>query len=97
MASIRLQICKSHRQNVLAGASVTIQLDGGGSIEFHDCRLLRNKSGILWASLPTYSVQIGRSYEYRPTIVLSPALHQEVIAAILRAYEAQGQGLEVGR
>ena len=90
MATISVQICKSHRPNVLAGASVTIQLDGGGSIELHDCRLLRNKAGVLWASLPTYSVQIGRSYEYRPTVVLSPALHQEVTAAILRVYEAQG-------
>ena len=96
MVSISVQICKSHRPNVLAGASVTIQLDGGGSIELHDCRLLKNKAGVLWASLPTYSVQIGRGYEYRPTIVLSPALHQEVSTAILRAYEAQAQA-EVGR
>jgi hypothetical protein len=96
MAAIRVQICKSHRPNVLAGASVTIQLDGGGSIELHDCRLLKNKSNIVWASLPTYSVQIGRGYEYRPTIVLSPALHQEVTAAILKAYEAQAQA-EVGQ
>jgi hypothetical protein len=91
MATIRVQICKSHRPNVLAGASVTIQLDGG-SIELHDCRLLRNKSNIVWASLPTYSLQVGRGYEYRPTIVLSPALHQEVTAAILKAYETQADG-----
>ena len=91
MATIRVQICKSHRPNVLAGASVTIQLDGGASIELHDCRLLRNKSNIVWASLPTFSVQIGRGYEYRPTAVMSPTLHQEVTAAILKAYEAQAQ------
>ena len=86
-----MQICKSHRLNILAGASVKIELDGGGSIELHDCRLLKNKANVVWASLPTYSVQIGRGYEYRPTCVLSPALHQEVTAAILRAYEAQEQ------
>ena len=96
MASISVQICKSHRPNVLAGASVTIELDGSGSIELHDCRLLRNKSNIIWASLPTYSVQIGRGYEYRPTIVLSPTLHQEVTAAILKAYEV-AQALEARR
>lgn len=96
MATIRVQICKSHRPNVLAGASVKIELDGGDSIELHDCRLLRNKSNIVWASLPTYSVQVGRGYEYRPTVVLSPALHQKVTAAILKAYEAQTMA-EVGR
>jgi len=89
MAKISVNICKSHRPNVVAGASVKIDLDGGGSIEVHDCRLLKNKSNIVWASLPTYSVQVGRGYEYRPTLALSPALHQEVTAAILRAYEAQ--------
>ena len=58
MPKIRVQICKSHRPNVLAAATTTIQLDGGGSIELHDCRLLRNKSGILWVSLPTFSVAL---------------------------------------
>jgi hypothetical protein len=96
MVSISVQICKSHRPNVLAGASITIQFDGGGSVEIHDCRLLRNKSGILWASLPTYSVQIGRSYEYRATVALSLSLHQEVTAAILKAYEAQARTLPGG-
>ena len=96
MANISVQICKSHRPNVLAGASVKIELDGGGSIELHDCRLLKNKANVVWASLPTYSVQIGRGYEYHPTCVLTPTLHQEVTAAILKAYEAQAQS-EVGQ
>ena len=96
MAKISVNICKSHRPNVLAGASVKIELDGGASIEVHDCRLLKNKSNIVWASLPTYSVQVGRGYEYRPTLLLSPALHQEVTAAILKAYEAEATA-EVGR
>jgi len=89
MATIRVQICKSHRPSVLAGASVTIEFESGDSIELHDCRLLKNKSNIIWASLPTYSVQVGRAYEYRPTAVLSPSLHQQVTAAILKAYEVQ--------
>jgi len=95
MANIRVQICKSHRPNVLAGARVKIELEGVGSIELHDCRLLKNKANIVWASLPTYSVQIGRGYEYHPTCVLSPTLHQEVTAAILKAYEVRATA-EVG-
>jgi hypothetical protein len=91
MFEIHVQICKSHRPNVLAGASVTIELDGGGSIEIHDCRLLRNRSNIVWASLPTFSIQVGRGYEYRPTLVMSPVLHQKVTAALLKAYEAHSQ------
>jgi DNA-binding cell septation regulator SpoVG len=91
MPRICVQIKPSHRPSVLSAAQVTLQLEDGTSIEIHDCRVMKNRQGILWATLPSYSITTGKLYEYRPSIVLSPALHQEVTAAILKAYEAQGQ------
>ena len=89
MSRISVQIQPTHRCSVLAAAQVTLQFEDGTTIEIHDCRVMRNRQGVLWAALPSYSITTGKQYEYHPSIVLSPALHREVSDAILAAYSAQ--------
>ena len=89
MPCISVQIKPTHRPSVLASSQVTLQLEDGTTIEIHDCRVMRNRQGVLWAALPSYSITTGKQYEYHPSIVLSPALHREVSDAILAAYSAQ--------
>jgi len=89
--NIKVQIERSLRPNLpnlLASATVTPELEAG-PIRIYDCRLLQNKNGIVWFSLPTFSVQHAqRQFEYRPTIEVPPALAQQISAEALRAYEA---------
>src|SRR5216683_818315 len=87
MPRISVQIQPTHRPSVLSSAQVTLELEGGTTIEVHDCRVMRNRQGILWAALPTYSIQLGKQYEYHPSVVLNATLHREVSDAILAAYE----------
>jgi hypothetical protein len=83
---IRVTLTKSHRPNVLA--SVTIELDTDlGTITISDARILRNKSGIAWFSLPTFSVTTGREYQYFASVELSSALQRQVSDAALEEYE----------
>ncbi len=91
MPQISVRIKPTHRPSVLSAAQVTIQLEDGSTIEIHDCRVMRNRQGILWAALPSYSVATGKQYEYHPSVVLSPALHREVSDAVLAAYESWQQ------
>ena len=49
--------------------------------------MMRNRQGILWAALPSYSVTTGRDYQYFQSVVLNPTLHREVSDAILAAFE----------
>ena len=87
MPRVSVQLRPTHRPSVLSAAQATIELDDGSSIEIHDCRVMRNRQGVLWAALPSYSITAGKQYEYHPSVVLSPALHREVSEAILTAYE----------
>ena len=88
MPRISVQIQPTHRSSVLSSAQVTLQLEDGTTIEINDCRVMRNRQGVLWAALPRYSVTLNKTYEYHPSVVLSPALHREVSDAILAAYSA---------
>ena len=83
---ISVQLTPSHRPNVLSGAVVTIQTSNL-RLEIHDVRVLRNRNGILWAALPTYSVTVGKLYDYKPCVVLDPALHRRVTDAVLAEFE----------
>ena len=96
MPRVSVQIKPTHRPSVLIAAQVTIALDDGTTIEIHDCRVMRNRQGVLWAALPSYSITAGKQYEYHPSVVLSPVLHREVSEAILAAYEAQAKTLPSG-
>jgi DNA-binding cell septation regulator SpoVG len=96
MPRVSVQLRPTHRPSVLSAAQVTIELEDGTTIEINDCRVMRNRQGILWAALPSYSVTAGKQYEYHPSVVLSPVLHREVTDAILAAYEAQAKALPSG-
>jgi hypothetical protein len=79
--------CRASNSQI-ASCTVRFQTDAG-AIVIHDSRILRNKQGALWFSLPSYSVQSGnRQYEYRPTLELSPDLLQRITFEALRAYNA---------
>jgi hypothetical protein len=88
MLTITAVISHSFRTNphIVANATVTIESDAG-AICINDGRVLLNRNGVLWFSLPTHSIQKGRQYEYKPTVELSPSLALQVSAEVLRAYE----------
>jgi len=82
---IRVTLKPSHRPNILA--SVTIELDTDlGTITIQDARILRNKSGVAWFAMPTFSVTTGREYQYFASVELSPALHRQVSDAALAGF-----------
>src|SRR5215469_9793473 len=85
---IRVTLQASHRANVLASATVELQTDLG-VITINDARILRNKAGVAWFALPTYSVTKGREYQYFPSIELSPTLQRQVTEAALAEFEKQ--------
>lgn len=93
--NIRVEVERSTRPNLpnlLASATVTIETEAG-PVRIHDCRLLQNKNGIVWFSLPTFSVQHApRQFEYRQTVELPPAVAQQISAEALRAYEEWKRG-----
>lgn len=74
-------------------ASVRFELvavDADDSIIVDDARILRNKHGQLWLSMPSHSVPStnGRSYDYLPAVALSTKLKREVEDAVLPAFES---------
>jgi len=88
---IRITLKPAHRQSTLAAVTVELHTELG-TITIQDGRILRNKAGQLWFSLPTFSVTVGKSYEYLPSVELSGALYREVAEAALRAYEESERG-----
>lgn len=83
---IYISLKTSHRANVLA--SVAVELETSlGTITISDARILRNRSGVAWFSMPTYSVTKGREYEYFATVELSPSLHRRVSEKALEEFE----------
>lgn len=72
---------------MLASATVTLETEAG-IVRINDCRLLQNKSGIVWFSFPTYHIQEpSKRSEFLPTIELSPVATHEVTTEALRAYQ----------
>ena len=73
--------------SMLASATVVLETEAG-TVRINDCRLLQNKAGIVWFSLPTYHIQHpSKRSEFLPTIELSPVATHEVTAEALRAYQ----------
>jgi|SRR5215467_7961485 len=75
----------SHRPTVLASVTIILETDLG-TVTISDARVLRNKAGVLWFSLPTHSVTKGREYEYFSTVELSPALQRQISDAALSGF-----------
>ena len=64
--TITVEVYPAARSSQIASARVRLQTDLG-PITIDDCRLLRNKSGVVWFALPSYSLPTsGRQFEYRP-------------------------------
>jgi hypothetical protein len=73
--------------SMLASATVTLKTDAG-IVRINDCRLLQNKAGVVWFSLPTYHLpDPSKRSEFLPTIELSPVTTHEVTTEALRAYQ----------
>ena len=83
MATISVSLKPSHRQSVLAAVTISLGFKDGTSIEIHDARVMRNRQGVVWAALPTYSITTGKQYEYLPSVILNPTLHRRVTDEIL--------------
>jgi hypothetical protein len=80
----------SHRQNVLAAATVELSDSDGCSITVSDVRVLENKLGQRWVALPSFAVSKGGGdFRYLPTVELSQALLREVSERVLAAFEAE--------
>ena len=76
----------SHRQNVLAAATVELTDSDGCSITVADVRVLENKLGQRWVALPSFSVpRGGRDFQYLPTVELSLELMRELSELVLAA------------
>jgi hypothetical protein len=72
----------------LASFTTTIQTDVG-TILIRDGRILKAKSGSVWAAFPNFSLPApNRAWQYHTTIELSPALAAEVTTEAVRAYES---------
>ena len=86
LSQIRITLKPSHRANVLASVSVSIETEFG-IVRINDGRILKNKAGVLWFALPTFSVTVGKSYEYLPAIEVPATLHRQVSDAALAEFE----------
>jgi DNA-binding cell septation regulator SpoVG len=86
----------STKANVLAECKFQLTTEDGEFLLVDRARVLHNKQGELWLALPTYSVPVGRAYEYHPTVTVSTKLRRLIEDAVLPAYEkwaaAQGVG-----
>jgi hypothetical protein len=86
--SIAVEVYPAARPSQIASARVKLTTDLG-VIAIDDCRLLRNKSGVVWFSLPSYSLPTNnRQFEYRATLEVPPDLLQQISTEALRAYNA---------
>ena len=86
--AITVEVYPAARSSQIASARVRLETDFG-AVAIDDCRLLRNKSGVVWFALPSYSLPTnGRTFEYHPTVEVPPNLLQEISNAALQAYNA---------
>jgi len=84
--SITVEVYPAARSSQIASARVRLETNVG-LIVIDDCRLLRNKSGIVWFALPSFSLPTnGRAFEYHQKLEVPPDLLQRISAEALRAY-----------
>jgi hypothetical protein len=84
-----VDLSRSPKPAVLASVRLVLSTESGDSITIDDCRVLRNKQDQLWLAMPSYSVPTngGRSYEYRPAVVLSAMLRRIVEDAVWSVFK----------
>jgi DNA-binding cell septation regulator SpoVG len=80
------------KSSILAVAQVELGFDEH-TVTIEDVRVLRNRQGELWVSLPTRSVRAlssSREYQYLPVVTLSRLLKRQVEDAVLAEYQVRG-------
>ncbi len=77
----------STKAHVLGECKFQLTTEDGEFLIVDRARVLHNKQGELWLALPTYSVPVGRAYEYRPTVTVSTRLRRLIEDAVLPAYK----------
>jgi hypothetical protein len=85
-----LSISRSNKPAVLASVRVELAVEStGDSIIIDDARVLRNRHGVLWLAMPSYSVPAngGRGYDYLPAVTLSTTVKRAVEDAVLPAFD----------
>jgi DNA-binding cell septation regulator SpoVG len=76
---------KPHR---LADATVDLLDSAGDSFTISDIRILQNRQGTPWVTMPSRSIADGnRSFQYLPQIECSKQLHRKIEDAVLEAFE----------
>jgi hypothetical protein len=81
----------SHRQNVLAAATIELIDSEGATVTVADVRIIENKLGQRWVALPSFCVSRGgRDFKYFPTVELSPSLMRELSDRVLAAFAEEG-------
>lgn len=85
-SQIRITLKSSHRPNVLASVSISIESEFS-VLTINDGRILKNKAGVLWFALPAVSITVGKSYQDLPVIELPAALHRQLSDAALAEFE----------
>lgn len=89
-----LGIIPARKPACLAEAKVKITLEDGEFLVIDDLRILRNRNGVHWVALPTYSIKEGQGWRYSPTVELSRALRRQLEDTVLTAYEAKGKAVQ---
>jgi hypothetical protein len=86
--SITVEVRPSVRASNTQVASATVRVATDlGLIVIHDCRILKNKQGVAWFSLPAFSIPTaGRSFEYHATLELPADLLQLITQEALKSY-----------
>jgi len=87
MKVVSVTFYPSTKANVLAECKFQLTIDDGEFLIVDRARILRNKQGELWLALPTYSIPVGRAYEYHPTVTVSTRLRRLIEDAVLSAFE----------
>jgi DNA-binding cell septation regulator SpoVG len=79
------QIGNSTRTSVLAALAVEL-FDEVNTITIHDVRILKNRGGIYWVSLPTFSTNKDGAVFYGPTVQLNHELQARLAELCLAAF-----------
>lgn len=87
VVSVR-SIAPSRKPQAVADLCLVIETDLG-RIEIADCRVLKNRNGIAWFSLPTFAVcdSTGKVLRHEPIVTLTRELKEAVPSIALRAFE----------
>lgn len=85
MRIVSVSIQPPRKPSLAANASVILEADGS-TLTVSDLRLIRNKQGVLWVAMPSYSVSAGRAFEYFPCVEPDAAFGRRIAEAVLARF-----------